>query len=822
MSDYTILIIDYDPRSIERATGPLQDAGFRVEVARDGVTGMQAFETLKPDLVLIEAMIPKKHGFEVCQEIKKTPHGKSTPVLIMTAVYRGRKYRTQALHIYGCDDYLEKPLSNEDLLNACRRALESSPPGAEVAEAEERDPENREEASPSAPAPESSGPSLSPIVGDLTEDEIMKRLDALLPSDDEDGGLGWAAAEAATGATAAAAHAAAAQVQPDSVPVSRPEPEERVPVGGGGIVDDLPIGDEPESGPAEEAAGVIGEGSPVEAGDSELAESPAPDVLPEDSDGEERVVPFETGRSRGKRKRKKGRKKKAKESEAAAETAGEIDLGDLEQALEEAVSVLSARNEQASTEPEDQAAESEVSSSEIDPETVEEPTLVEDDEPEVEPEPEVEVAAEIEIAAEIGDPDPIDEANAEINEEKIETEAGPLLESVADPEELPEQTVTEPLPPAAKGNLKKRWPIGLAALIVAGLLIGLFFILRGDGDSEPVPGGSAGPPAANDPATPVKETGGGSLTGPGQGESAGDPASKAGAGLSLPATSPGTTPTRAADDRTVDAGLPPVTGKEEPVPKRATSSKRRTEPTPTRSRAKTPTRTPKPAKSPPPTEKTAIESAREETAPSTELEATTASVSKDPAPEEESTGALTSKIQDEADSGGRPAGTEVEPEISEATETLAPAIAVDEGEPALKPDEAPSLPSVATQVPEVNDSPAEPEPTPERQPEPEPPKVQRGDLLDLWQVDTQPVSLQRRLPAYPPVARRLRQQGAVKLNILIDENGKATMVELLEGIPGSALNDAAIKAARSWTYKPAMKDGVPVRVWKVEKVLFKL
>src|SRR5262249_12435176 len=116
MAHRTILLIDYEPRSIERFRQPLTDAGYGVEVATDGVSGIEAFHRLSPDMVLVEAMIPKRHGFEVCQELKRTPHGKRTPVLITTGVYKGRKYRTQALHIYGCDEYIEKPIAPEQLL----------------------------------------------------------------------------------------------------------------------------------------------------------------------------------------------------------------------------------------------------------------------------------------------------------------------------------------------------------------------------------------------------------------------------------------------------------------------------------------------------------------------------------------------------------------------------------------------------------------------------------------------------------------------------------------------------------------------------------
>ncbi len=77
-------------------------------------------------------MLPKRHGFEVCQELKKTPHGTTCPVMIATSVYRGRRYRHQAMHLYSCDAYLEKPLTEEDLLSTVETGLK------DYAEARER------------------------------------------------------------------------------------------------------------------------------------------------------------------------------------------------------------------------------------------------------------------------------------------------------------------------------------------------------------------------------------------------------------------------------------------------------------------------------------------------------------------------------------------------------------------------------------------------------------------------------------------------------------------------------------------------------------
>ena len=154
MPDYTILLIDYDPDSAERLRRPLTLAGYRVEIATDGLAGISRFHELSPHLTLIEAMIPKKHGFEVCQELKQTPHGQRSAVWILTSVYKGRKYRTQAFLYYKCDEYLEKPIDEDEFLKSVNGYFEELARRAEVSES----PEN----GASAVVPETSPPEVAP------------------------------------------------------------------------------------------------------------------------------------------------------------------------------------------------------------------------------------------------------------------------------------------------------------------------------------------------------------------------------------------------------------------------------------------------------------------------------------------------------------------------------------------------------------------------------------------------------------------------------------------------------------------------------------
>jgi DNA-binding response OmpR family regulator len=171
-----ILIIDYEPRGIKQLEDPLTEAGFEVLVAKDGIVGVEVFHDQRPDLVLIEAMLPKRHGFEVCGELKKTPHGQRTPVVIVTSVYKGRKYRSQAKHQHHCDEYLEKPISPELLLDVVRRLLDRDQGPAESGTSVTTEP--------------TTSPAAAATSQDSVESEINDRLDELLGGGGSGGSTG--------------------------------------------------------------------------------------------------------------------------------------------------------------------------------------------------------------------------------------------------------------------------------------------------------------------------------------------------------------------------------------------------------------------------------------------------------------------------------------------------------------------------------------------------------------------------------------------------------------------------------------------------------
>ena len=138
-----ILIIDYDQNSLTSLQGTFSAQRYQVVTAADGQTGWDKYNKESPDLVLMEAMLPKVHGFELCQRITSERNSQAT-VFIMTGVYKDRVYRTEALRTYGASEYFEKPLKMTELLASVEAVLGKPEP---------RPAEARPAPQPQAPAP---------------------------------------------------------------------------------------------------------------------------------------------------------------------------------------------------------------------------------------------------------------------------------------------------------------------------------------------------------------------------------------------------------------------------------------------------------------------------------------------------------------------------------------------------------------------------------------------------------------------------------------------------------------------------------------------
>jgi len=130
MAGKKILIVDYDTKSIDSLSKLFADHKIEVMTAMDGVEAYEKFKADEPDLVLLEAMLPRMHGFDLAQKITHDTKGR-VPVIIVTAVYKGHQYRNEALRTFGVSDYFEKPFDQDKLLN---RVLNLIGRGGEVEE----------------------------------------------------------------------------------------------------------------------------------------------------------------------------------------------------------------------------------------------------------------------------------------------------------------------------------------------------------------------------------------------------------------------------------------------------------------------------------------------------------------------------------------------------------------------------------------------------------------------------------------------------------------------------------------------------------------
>ena len=108
-------IVDDDQGSLESLTEYAVTLGYDVVTAQDGLEGFQLFKKERPDILLLDGLLPKLHGFDLCKKIKETPDGKKTPVLLISGVYKGHKYRMRASKEYSADGYFEKPIDIQKL-----------------------------------------------------------------------------------------------------------------------------------------------------------------------------------------------------------------------------------------------------------------------------------------------------------------------------------------------------------------------------------------------------------------------------------------------------------------------------------------------------------------------------------------------------------------------------------------------------------------------------------------------------------------------------------------------------------------------------------
>ena len=122
----TILVADDEPNIVISLEYLLEQAGYRVVVARDGHEALEAVGRERPDLVLLDVMLPRLSGFDVCQKIREDASLQHVRVMMLTA--KGREVEMSKGLALGADAYVTKPFSTRELLAQIAEQL-GAPPG---------------------------------------------------------------------------------------------------------------------------------------------------------------------------------------------------------------------------------------------------------------------------------------------------------------------------------------------------------------------------------------------------------------------------------------------------------------------------------------------------------------------------------------------------------------------------------------------------------------------------------------------------------------------------------------------------------------------
>ncbi len=117
----TILIVEDEKQLVELLRYRLEANGYKVETAYDGQEGLQKIMQVKPDLVVLDIMMPKMHGYEVCRLSKENDATKSIPIIMLTA--HTQEKDIEDAKKYGADSFVTKPFDPKMLLGEISKLL---------------------------------------------------------------------------------------------------------------------------------------------------------------------------------------------------------------------------------------------------------------------------------------------------------------------------------------------------------------------------------------------------------------------------------------------------------------------------------------------------------------------------------------------------------------------------------------------------------------------------------------------------------------------------------------------------------------------------
>ena len=116
-----ILIADDEPNIVISLEFLMQQSGYQVQIAGNGAEALRQVAEFRPDLILLDIMLPETNGFEVCQKVRENPAWRGTKIVMLTA--KGRESEVTKGLALGADAYVTKPFATKELLASVQRLL---------------------------------------------------------------------------------------------------------------------------------------------------------------------------------------------------------------------------------------------------------------------------------------------------------------------------------------------------------------------------------------------------------------------------------------------------------------------------------------------------------------------------------------------------------------------------------------------------------------------------------------------------------------------------------------------------------------------------
>ena len=121
MAAGSVLVVDDEANIALSLEYLMKEQGFDVRVARDGEAALEALRDRLPDVMLLDVMMPKRDGFDVCQTVRATPEWAGLRIIMLTA--KGRAVEQEKGLALGADDYITKPFSTRDVVARVRQYM---------------------------------------------------------------------------------------------------------------------------------------------------------------------------------------------------------------------------------------------------------------------------------------------------------------------------------------------------------------------------------------------------------------------------------------------------------------------------------------------------------------------------------------------------------------------------------------------------------------------------------------------------------------------------------------------------------------------------